>query len=109
MTISPKESVRPVRRIHCPAGRLLSVDVTQGRRPRSRTALWVILPKLFRRLAEFLDGGGTVSGFKQFLANRVEGVTIISSTHFTHFDNVVTVEGDVVRLTELPENLMFEG
>jgi hypothetical protein len=69
----------------------------------------VILPKLFRRLAEFLDGGGTVEGFKQFLENREEGVTIISTTHFTHFDTVVEVLGNQVRLTELPENLMFEG
>ena len=69
----------------------------------------VMLPKLFRRLAEFLDGGGTVGGFEQFLANRQEGVTVISSTHFTHFDTLVTVQGDIVKLTELPENLMFEG
>jgi hypothetical protein len=69
----------------------------------------VILPKLFRRLAEFLDGGGVVSGFKQFLENRAEGVTIISTAHFTHFDTVVRVTGNVVQLTELPENLMFEG
>jgi hypothetical protein len=69
----------------------------------------VILPKLFRRLAEFLDGGGSVGGFKQFLENREEGVTIISTTHFTHFDTVVEVIGNQVRLTELPENLMFEG
>lgn len=70
----------------------------------------VILPKLFRRLAEFLDGGGTVStGFKQFLANRQEGVTIISTAHFTHFDTVVNVAGNTVTLSELPENLMFEG
>jgi hypothetical protein len=69
----------------------------------------VILPKLFRRLAEFLEGGGTVEGFKQFLENRQEGVTIISRTHFTHFDTIVEVTGNVVRLTELPENLMFEG
>jgi hypothetical protein len=68
-----------------------------------------ILPKLFRRLAEFLDGGGTLSGFTQFLANRSEGVTVISSAHFTHFDTVVDVQGTTVRLKEPPENLMFEG
>jgi hypothetical protein len=69
----------------------------------------LILPKLFRRLAEFLDGGGTVDGFKQFLAHRQEGVTIMSSAHFTHVDTLVIVEGNVVKLTELPENLIFEG
>lgn len=69
----------------------------------------VILPKLFRRLAEYLETGGSVAGFKEFLEAKEEGVTIISSAHFTHFDTLVRLEGDVVRLTEPPENLVFEG
>jgi endonuclease YncB( thermonuclease family) len=69
----------------------------------------VILPKLFRRLAEYLEGGGSVRGFKAFLARKRERVTIISTAHFTHFDTVVEVRGRVVRLTEPPENLVFEG
>lgn len=69
----------------------------------------VILPKLFRRLAEYLEAGGDVSGFKKFLANKRERITIVPATHFTHFDNVVEVAGNTVRLTELPENLIFEG
>ena len=69
----------------------------------------VILPKLFRRLAEYLEGGGPVTGFKEFLEARQEGVYIISKAHFTHFDTVVEVIGDSVRLTEGPENLIFEG
>lgn len=67
----------------------------------------IIMPKLFRRLASFLDGGGTVGGFKSYLESLNEGVTIVSSTHFTHFDTVVEVEGNVVRMTEQPENLIF--
>lgn len=67
----------------------------------------IILPKLFRRLAEFLDGGGTVAGFKAYLDSLDEEVTIVSTAHFTHFDTVVEVEGDVVRMTEPPENLIF--
>lgn len=69
----------------------------------------VILPKLFRRLAEYLSGGGTVADFKTYLESLNEGVTIISSAHFTHFDTVVEVNGDVVRMTEPPENLIFAG
>lgn len=69
----------------------------------------VILPKLFRRLVEYLEGGGDVAGFKEFLEAKNEGVTIISSAHFTHFDTVVEVAGDTVRMTEPPENLIFEG
>jgi hypothetical protein len=69
----------------------------------------VILPKLFRRLAEYLEAGGDVSGFKKFLENKREGITILPAAHFTHFDNVVEVAGNTVRMTELPENLIFEG
>jgi hypothetical protein len=69
----------------------------------------VILPKLFRRLAEYLEVGGSVVGFKEFLESRAEGITIISTAHFTHFDTVVEVGGNVVRMTEPPENLVFEG
>lgn len=68
-----------------------------------------MLPKLFRRLAEFLEGGGQIAGFKQFLEARQEGVTLISSSHFTHFDNIVQLNGNVVSMTEQPENLVFEG
>jgi endonuclease YncB( thermonuclease family) len=75
----------------------------------SITEQHVILPKLFRRLAEYLEGGGSVRGFKEFLARKRERVTIISSSHFTHFDTVVEVRGRVVRMTEPPENLVFEG
>lgn len=67
----------------------------------------VIMPKLFRRLIEYLEGGGAVAGFKDYLQSLNEGITIISSTHFTHFDYVVEVEGNKVRMTEPPENLIF--
>jgi endonuclease YncB( thermonuclease family) len=69
----------------------------------------VILPKLFRRLAEYLEVGGSVAGFIEFLESRTEGITIISDAHFTHFDTVVKVNGNVVRMTEPPENLVFDG
>lgn len=67
----------------------------------------VILPKLFRRLAEYLEAGGDVGGFKNFLANKQERITIVPTAHFTHFDTVVEVEGNTVKMTELPENLIF--
>jgi len=69
----------------------------------------VILPKLFRRLAAYLEGGGTVQGFKQHLAQLAEEVLIISTAHSTHFDTVIDVTGDTVKMTELPENLLFMG
>jgi hypothetical protein len=75
----------------------------------SITEQHVILPKLFRRLAEYLEAGGPIAGFKEFLELRADAVTIISTAHFTHFDTVVAVDGNVVSMTEPPENLVFEG
>ncbi len=69
----------------------------------------VVLPKLFRRLAEYLEGGGPVAGFEEFLEAKDEEVIVISNVHPTHFDTVVDVEGDTVRMSEPPENLIFEG
>jgi hypothetical protein len=68
----------------------------------------VIMPKLFRRLAEYLEAGGSVAGFEEFLEAKEEEVIVISTVHPTHFDTVVEVKGDTVRMTEPPENLLFE-
>lgn len=68
----------------------------------------VVMPKLFRRLAEYLEAGGPVAGFDEFLEARQEGAIVISTVHPTHFDTVVEVEGETVRMTEPPENLIFE-
>jgi hypothetical protein len=67
----------------------------------------VILPKLFRRLVTYLEGGGSLINFRQSIAT--EQVLIISTAHATHFDTVVDVNGNTVKMTELPENLMFKG
>jgi hypothetical protein len=69
----------------------------------------VILPKLFRRLAEYLQAGGSVEGFEEFLEAKDEEIIVISTGHPTQLDTVVEVEGNTVRMTEPPENLIFEG
>lgn len=69
----------------------------------------VILPKLFRRLADYLEAGGPVAGFKEFVEAMRDEVLIISTAHTTHFDTLIEVIGNVVRLTEPPENLIFRG
>lgn len=69
----------------------------------------VILPKLFRRLAEYLQTGGNLAGFLDFLKLKNDGVTIISDAHFTHLDDLVEVNGNNVKMIQPPENLMFEG
>ncbi len=67
----------------------------------------VILPKLFRRLIEYLGSGGTVDGFTDYLARNPDRVMVLPQAHFTHLDNLVEQDGHTVRLTEQPENLVF--
>lgn len=67
----------------------------------------VILPKLFRRLVEYLQGGGAVAGFKEYLEARAEDIFIIPTAHYTHFDTIVTVEDHTLRMLEPPESLIF--
>ncbi|QIN79220.1 nuclease [Rubrobacter marinus] len=77
--------------------------------PGSLSEEHVILPKLFRRLAEYLQAGGPVAGFDAFLEARAEEIIVIPNVHATHLDTVVEVEGETVRMTERPEDLIFEG
>lgn len=68
----------------------------------------VIFPKLFRRLNEFwADGGTELSEFRAWLGASQERVLDLKTVNFTGFDNVVEVEGDTVRLTRAPEELVF--
>ncbi len=69
----------------------------------------VILPKLFRRLADYLQGGGSGAGFKVWLATLQEKILIISTAHATHFDTIIEETGTTIRMTEPPENVMFMG
>jgi hypothetical protein len=69
----------------------------------------VVFPKLFRRLSEFLaqQQPGGLGGFLPWLAASQEQVLDLTEGNFTHFDNVVGVDGDQVRLLRLPEELVF--
>jgi hypothetical protein len=69
----------------------------------------VVFPKLFRRLSEFLaqQQAGGLGGFLPWLAASEEQVFDLTEGNFTHFDNVVAVEGDQVRLLRRPEELVF--
>ncbi len=71
----------------------------------------VILPKLFRRLAEYLqlgDGDPSLAGFNDFLAQQADLVWIVPTGQKTGFDTVVAVDGQTVKLTRPPEELVFE-
>jgi endonuclease YncB( thermonuclease family) len=68
----------------------------------------VVFPKLFRRLSEFLaQQAGGLGGFLPWLAASEEQVLDLTEGNFTHFDNVVAVEGQQVRLLRRPEELVF--
>ncbi|MGI5228471.1 thermonuclease family protein [Actinoallomurus sp. CA-142502] len=70
----------------------------------------VILPKLFRRLVDYLAlGAGDVSldRFTAFLAARNDRLFVISEAHATGLDTVTAVSGQKIRLTHPPEDLVF--
>jgi len=71
----------------------------------------VILPKLFRRLTDYLHLNGddpALTGFMTFLSQQDDQLWVIPTGQKTSFDTVVAVSGQTVRLKRLPEELVFE-
>lgn len=68
-----------------------------------------MFPKLFRRLAAYLNDHGNVYGFKAHMAQNPERVLVLSTGHFTNFDTVIRQQGQTVGLTVYPEDLVFRG
>jgi endonuclease YncB( thermonuclease family) len=70
----------------------------------------VILPKLFRRLTDYLalgNGDPSLDGFVAFLAVRADRLFVISEAHATGLDTITSVTGQTVKLTHPPEDLIF--
>jgi hypothetical protein len=70
----------------------------------------VLMPKLFRRLAEYFalaPGDPSLARFKAFLASHDDRVYVISDGHPTGFDTVIEVSGDTVQLTKPITDLIF--
>ncbi len=67
----------------------------------------VILPKLFRRIVGFMGDGGSIDGFKDFLAANPDPLLELETGHFTNLDTFVEVTGNKVKLTVAPEGLVF--
>lgn len=69
-----------------------------------------IMPKLFRRLSDYMAATGSAVGFKEELASANEPVLDLRSQNFTHFDTFVEqAPGSThIRLTVLPEQLVFD-
>lgn len=71
----------------------------------------VILPKLFRRLADYLalnDGDASLDGFKDYLEERSDRLFIISNGQSTGFGTVVDVTDSTVRMNRPATDLVFE-
>ncbi len=69
-----------------------------------------ILPKLFRRLSEYMVNFGSAVGFKKKLAQSREPVLHIPTGNFTHFDTFIEQAEDSIdiKLTCLAEELVFD-
>jgi endonuclease YncB( thermonuclease family) len=69
-----------------------------------------ILPKLFRRLLDYLsinDGSVALDGFLNFMESKKDKVIILPDGHVTGFDFAVKVDGQNIKLTVQPEDLVF--
>jgi endonuclease YncB( thermonuclease family) len=71
----------------------------------------VLLPKLFRRLAEYLTlgntGGVDLTGFLGFLQAKADRLFTVPAGHATHLDTLITVSGQHLALTLPPEQIVF--
>jgi hypothetical protein len=71
----------------------------------------VILPKLFRRLADYLhlnDDDPSLAGFPAFLTQHDDRLYIIPTAETTGLDSIVDVHNQTVKLAWLPEQLIFD-
>ncbi len=72
----------------------------------------VILPKLFRRLAEYLTlddtGGVSLAGFLPFLAAYDDRLFTVPDGQFTSLDTLIERRGQTLRLTVPPEHIIFQ-
>ena len=70
----------------------------------------VIVPKLFRRLVEYLHfGDNSIAGFPAFLDQAGDKFFILSTGHSTTgLDAVVEVNGSKVKMTRAIEDLVFD-
>jgi hypothetical protein len=69
-----------------------------------------IMPKLFRRLSDYIAAKGTAVGFRDALAAMPEPVLDLANKNFTHFDTFVEQADNStrIRLTVPPEQLVFD-
>ncbi len=76
------------------------------------TDVHVLMPKLFRRITAYLKKNPSFNAedFITELESKREKVLIMSILHFTHFDNLISVNSEgKIKLSQKPENLIFLG
>jgi hypothetical protein len=66
-----------------------------------------MMPKLFRRIVEYMGNGGKIDDFKSHLLNGCEPLVKIPEVNFTRLDTIVEVNDNRLRLTAAPESLIF--
>jgi hypothetical protein len=79
--------------------------------PQTVTDHAVMMPKLLRRLVDYLQlshNEPTLAGFASYLAERDDRLLVLSTGHLTGFDHIVDVQGQTMRLTTAPEDLVFQ-
>lgn len=69
-----------------------------------------IMPKLFRRLSDYMVNTGSAVGFKESLAQAQEPVLHLPTSNFTHFDTFIAqaAGSNRISLTCDPEDLVFD-
>lgn len=67
-----------------------------------------ILPKLFRRLSDYMVNAPGAEGFKEKLRLAREPVLDLVTQNFTHFDNLMEQAGTRISLTRKPEEMVFD-
>ena len=68
-----------------------------------------IFPRLFRRLEDFGDRPGGISGFLSFIENMGTELMVLSDGHTIGFEDIIETAPDenTVRMTRKPEELVF--
>ncbi len=68
---------------------------------------YVVMPKLFRRMVNYLENQSSIRGLKDHLSRNPERILILSTGHVTNLDTVIEERGRTVQLTTAPEDLVF--
>jgi endonuclease YncB( thermonuclease family) len=68
-----------------------------------------IWPKLWRRLEEYFRSADSLAGFIDFLEVKNERIDILSEMEERGLQDIVAVQGNLVKLTESPENIRVVG